>query len=93
MWSSCPWVMTTASMSSTRSSTRRRVRQDQIDARLAVLGEQHPAVDDQQPAVVLVDGHVPTDLADAAQRDDAQRPRRAAAVAAQLGRVRVLRSG
>ena len=48
------------------------VGQDQVDARLVVLGEEHPAVDDQQPAVVLEDGHVAADLAEAAQRDDAQ---------------------
>ena len=33
-----------------------------------VLGEQHPAVDDEQPAGVLEDGHVAADLAEAAQR-------------------------
>ena len=48
------------------------VRQDQVHAGLVGLGEQHPAVDDQQPVVVFEDGHVPTDLAEAAQRDNAQ---------------------
>ena len=48
------------------------VGQDQVDAGLVGLGEQHPAVDDQQPAVVLEDGHVAADLAEPAQRDDAQ---------------------
>ncbi len=59
---------------------RREVRQDQVDAGLVHVGEQHAAVDDQQLAVVLEDGHVAADLAEAAQRDDPQgRPRAAAA--------------
>jgi len=48
------------------------VGQDQVDAGLVVLGEQHAAVDDQQPAVVLEHGHVPTDLADPTERDHPQ---------------------
>src|SRR6202035_81530 len=48
------------------------VRQDQVDARLVRLGEQHAAVDDEQPPEVLEDGHVPADLAETAERDDAQ---------------------
>ena len=48
------------------------VRQDQVDAGLVVLGEQHAAVDDEQPAGVLEDGHVAADLAEAAERDQAQ---------------------
>src|SRR5215472_12105311 len=48
------------------------VRQDQVHARLVGLGEQDAAVDDQQPPAVLEDGHVPADLAETAQRDDAQ---------------------
>ena len=51
---------------------RGEVRQDQIDARAVGLREEHPAVDDQQPAGVLEDGHVATDLAEAAERDDPQ---------------------
>ncbi len=50
----------------------REVRQDQVHAGRVVLGEQHAAVNDQQPAVVLEHGHVPADLADAAERHDAQ---------------------
>ncbi len=46
------------------------VRQDHVDAGLVLLGEEHPAVHDQQRAVVLEDGHVATDLAEAAQTDD-----------------------
>ena len=46
------------------------VRQDQVDAGLLGLGEEHPAVDDQQPAAVLEHGHVATDLADPAESDD-----------------------
>ena len=48
------------------------VREDQVDAGVVLLGEEHAAVDDQQPPVVLEDGHVATDLAQTAERDDAQ---------------------
>src|SRR5690606_38963864 len=48
------------------------VGQDQVDARLLGIGEEYPAVDDQQAAGVLEDRHVPADLAQPAQRDDAQ---------------------
>ena len=37
---------------------------------MVVLGEEHAAVDDEQPALGLEDGHVPTDLAEPAQCDD-----------------------
>ena len=46
------------------------VRQDQIDAGLFGVREQHPAVDDQQPPAVFEDGHVATDFTEAAQGDD-----------------------
>ena len=52
------------------------VRQDQVDAGLVVIGEQHPAVDDQQPAEMLENGHVAADLADAAQCGDTKSTRR-----------------
>ena len=52
------------------------VGQDHVDARLVLLGEEHPAVDDQQPAGVLVDRHVAADLPQAAQRHHAQAARR-----------------
>ena len=45
------------------------VRQDHVDAGLVLLGEQHPAVDDEQPAGMLEDGHVAPDLTEPAQRD------------------------
>ncbi len=48
------------------------VRQDHVDPGLVLLGEEHPAVDDEQLAVVLEDRHVAADLAEAAERDDAQ---------------------
>ena len=44
------------------------VGEDQVDAGVVVLGEQHAAVDDEQAVVVLEDGHVAADLAEAAQR-------------------------
>ncbi len=50
------------------------VREDQVDARVVVLGKQHSAVDDEQAPVVLEDGHVPTDLAEPAERGDPQTP-------------------
>ena len=62
------------------------VRQDQVHAGLVGVGEQHAAVHDEQAAAVLEDRHVPADLAEAAERDDAQ------AVACELagrGEVRV----
>ena len=48
------------------------VRQDQVDAGLVRLGEQNATVDDEQAAVVLEDGHVAADLAEAAQGDEPQ---------------------
>ena len=58
---------------------RPEVGQDQVDAGLLGLGEQHAAVDDQQPAVELEDGHVAADLAEPAQRHDPQAAAPAAA--------------
>ena len=48
------------------------VRQDEVHARLVRIGEQHTAVHDEQPAAVLEDRHVPADLAEPAERDDAK---------------------
>ena len=48
------------------------VRQDQVDSGLLLLGEEHAAVDDQQPAAVLEDRHVAADFAEAAERGDPQ---------------------
>ena len=42
-----------------------QVGQDQVDAGFVVSGEEHAAVDDQQPAQVLENGHVAADFADA----------------------------
>jgi hypothetical protein len=66
----------------------REVRQDQVDAGLLDLREQHAAVDDEQPPGVLEDRHVAADLAQAAERDDAQRAVRECRWCAEL-RVRV----
>ena len=52
---------------------RGEVGQDQVHAGLVRFGEQHPAVHDQQAALVLEDGHVPADFAQATEADDAQR--------------------
>ncbi len=51
-------------------SDRVEVGEDQVDAGVALLGEEDAAVDDQQAAVVLEDGHVATDLAEPAERVD-----------------------
>ena len=56
------------------------VGQDQVHAGLVRIGEQDAAVDDEQAAAVLEDGHVPADLAKPAEGDDAQ------AAAGQRGR-------
>ena len=51
---------------------RGEVGEDDVDARLVLLGEEDAAVDDQQLAGVLEDRHVAADLAEPAQRDHAQ---------------------
>lgn len=51
---------------------RGEVRQDQVDARLLLLGEENAAVHDEQAAAVLEDRHVAADLAQAAERGDPQ---------------------
>jgi hypothetical protein len=51
---------------------RFEVGEDQVDAGLMVVGEQDAAVDDEQSAVVLEDGHVATDLAQSTERDHPQ---------------------
>ena len=80
MWSSWPWVSTTPDDVVEPVPDVVEVREDQVDAGLVVLGEEHAAVDDQQPAVVLEDRHVAADLAEAAERRRcAGRPRAAAA--------------
>ena len=48
------------------------IGQNHVDARLVLFGEQHSAVNNEQLAVDLKDGHVATNLADAAERDYAQ---------------------
>ena len=51
------------------------VGQHQVDTGLVLLGEQHPAVDDQQPAAELEHRHVAADLAHAPERDDPEEAR------------------
>ena len=48
------------------------IGQDQVDARRVLGREEHAAVDDEQPPVVLEHRHVAADLADAAERHHAQ---------------------
>ena len=52
-----------------------QVGQDQVDAGFVVAGEQHAAVDDQQSAEMLENGHVAADFADAAERGHPQATR------------------
>ena len=47
------------------------VRQHEVDAEMLVAREREPCIDDDRVAAVLVDGHVLPDLAEAAERDDA----------------------
>ena len=51
----------------------REVGQHEVDAHHLRGREAQPAVDHDDPPVVLDDGHVLADLADASQREDAQR--------------------
>ena len=71
MWSSWPCVRTTASMSPSRSVMGPKSGRDQVDARRFSSGKA-PAVDDQQATIALEHGHVAADLAEAAEREDAQ---------------------
>ena len=48
------------------------VGQHEVDAHLLGGREAQPGVDDDDPAVVLDDGHVLADLAHASEREDAQ---------------------
>ena len=52
------------------------VREDDVDARLVLLGEQHAAVDDHEATRVLEDRHVAADLAESSQRHHSQTVRR-----------------
>ena len=61
------------------------VGQDQVDAGVVLLREQHPAVDDEQAAVVLEDGHVAADLAETTESDHPEPPVRQGRRRGQLG--------
>ena len=49
------------------------VREEEIDTEMLVAREREPRVDDDDLAARLVHGHVLADLAETAERDDAQR--------------------
>jgi len=49
-------------------------RLDHVDTGLVLFGEQHPAVNDQQPSCVLEDRHVAADLAQPAQGHNPEPP-------------------
>ena len=76
MWSSWPWVRIDRLDVAEPVGDVVEVGQDQVDARLVVLGEEDAAVDDEQPAVVLEHGHVAADLAETAEGHDPERARR-----------------
>lgn len=46
---------------------RIEARQDQVNARMIVFGEQDSAIDEQQLAVELDDGHIAADIAQTPQ--------------------------
>ena len=71
MWSSCPWVSTTASISIGPLADVVEVRQDEVDAGHVRRRERQADVDDEDAVVQLEAGHVPADLADASEEDDA----------------------
>ena len=80
MWSSWPWVRT---MPRKRSPSSRRyveVGNDDVDAEHLGVGEHDAAVDGDRRVVVLEDQAVEADLAEPAERDDAQRPSGAALI-------------
>ena len=64
------------------------VGKDEVDARLILLGEEHTAVDDEQLAVQLEDGHVTADLTQAPQGSDAHGAISEGAGGLQRGKVR-----
>ena len=68
-----------------------KVGQDEVDAGLVLFREQHSAVDDQQLAVELEDGHVATDLAEPTKCHYTQGSRRQRPGRLQI-RVRMCRS-
>ncbi len=72
MWSSWPWVRTMASMSSRRS--RMEVKSGRIRSTpgCSSSGKSTPQSTISSRPAVLEDGHVAADLAEAAERDDAQ---------------------
>ena len=64
MWSSQPWVRTSATTSASRSmmaSRPGRIRS------MIIFREEHTAVDQQEPAAILQDGHVATDVTETAE--------------------------
>jgi hypothetical protein len=48
------------------------IRQDDIHTGLVFLGEEHSTIDHEQLALVFEHGHVPADLTESAERDDAK---------------------
>ena len=71
----------------------REVGQDEVDAEMLVPRERKPGVDDEASPLVLEDGHVLSDLAEAAERDHAQEPAGTLSVAAPGPTPRLTRVG
>ena len=85
MWSSCPCVSTTASMSSSRSRIGSKSGRIRSTPGWFSSGNSTPQSMIEQPAVVLEHGHVAPDLAEPAERD---RPAARAAEVAAARRAR-----
>ena len=66
------------------------VRQDEVDPDHLGGREAQPDVDDDDPAVVLDDGHVLADLAEAAERQHAQRAAHAGSASSRWCRTSIV---
>ncbi|GAA3596579.1 hypothetical protein GCM10022198_20640 [Klugiella xanthotipulae] len=53
----------------------REVGQNEVNARLVLLGEEHAAIDDEKLAVHFKNGHIPADLTEATDGRYPQRSR------------------
>ena len=76
MWSSWPCVRKSALNFDGVVEDVGHVRDDDVDAERGRVGKHHPAVDEDGFVAALVDHQVHPDLAETAERDDAEsRPR------------------
>jgi hypothetical protein len=77
VWSSWPWVRTTAFDFVGVVAQVRQIGQDEIDAGHVGVGEHDPAVEDDHASVDFDDSAVAADLAQAAEKLTADRFRQA----------------